>query len=140
MLPAALSTMHKFKLEITKFTLVGAANFMLTLIVFTLMLKKMEVNYLLSLITAWVVGMLFSYILNFSWVFKPEQKIQFKDRFLRFFLANALSIVLNILALSYIVQRTDFDPFWVQLMLVPFIVVFNFSTAKFWSLRSRNLS
>ena len=132
--------MHKFKLEITKFTLVGAANFMLTLIVFTLMLKKMEVNYLLSLITAWVVGMLFSYILNFSWVFKPEQKIQFKDRFLRFFLANALSIVLNILALSYIVQRTDFDPFWVQLMLVPFIVVFNFSTAKFWSLRSRNLS
>jgi len=128
-------TVHKLKIEVTKFTLVGAANFVLTFIVFTAMLKAWSVNYLLSLGTAWVVGMLFSYILNFSWVFKPEQKIQFKSRFLRFFLASAFSIALNMLVLSYIVEHTDFDPFYVQMVLIPLIVVFNFSTAKYWSLR-----
>ena len=127
--------MHKFKIEATKFTLVGAANFVLTFIVFTAMLKLLGVNYLLSLVAAWVVGMLFSYVLNFAWVFKPEQKIQFRARFFRFFLAGVLSIALNMLALSYIVERTDFDPFYVQMVLIPFIVVFNFSTAKYWSLR-----
>ena len=81
--------MHKFKIEATKFTLVGAANFALTFIVFTAMLKVLAVNYLLSLVAAWVVGMLFSYMLNFAWVFKPEQKIQFRARFVRFFLASA---------------------------------------------------
>lgn len=125
-------------MEATKFTIVGAANFILTFIVFTAMLKVFGVNYLLSLVVAWVVGMLFSYVLNFTWVFKPQQKIQFKARFFRFFLASALSIALNMLALSYIVERTGFDPFYVQLALIPFIVIFNFSTAKFWSLRRSN--
>ena len=127
--------MHKIKIEVTKFTLVGAANFVLTFIVFTAMLKVLSVNYLLSLGAAWVVGMLFSYILNFAWVFKPEQKLQFKDRFLRFVLASVFSIALNMLALSYIVEHTGFDPFYVQMLLIPLIVIFNYSTAKYWSLR-----
>ena len=130
--------MHNFKIEVTKFTIVGAANFALTFIVFTAMLKALGANYLLSLVAAWVVGMLFSYVMNFAWVFKPEQKIQFRARFFRFFLASVLSIALNMLILSYIVEHTVYDPFYVQMALIPFIVVFNFVTAKFWSLRPRN--
>ena len=53
------SRMHKFKIEVTKLTLVGAANFMLTFIVFTAMLKVFSVNHLLSLVAAWVVGIFF---------------------------------------------------------------------------------
>jgi len=132
--------MHKFKIEATKFTLVGAASFVLTFVVFTAMLKMLQVNYLLSLIAAWVVGMLFSYVLNFVWVFKPDKEIQFRVRFIRFFLASVLSIALNILALSYIVERTDFDPFYVQMALIPFIIIFNFSTAKYWSLKTTSLN
>ena len=129
--------MHKFKIEVTKFTLVGAASFVLTFIVFTVLLKILEVNCLVSLIAAWFVGMPFSYILNFVWVFKPEEKIQFKARFIRFLLASILSIVLNMLVLKYIVERTGFDPFYVQVALIPFVAIFNFSTAKYWSLRKK---
>jgi len=39
------------------------------------------------------------------------------------------------LALSFIVESGSYDPFYVQVALIPFIVIFNFSTAKFWSLR-----
>jgi putative flippase GtrA len=127
--------MHKFKIEITKFTLVGAANFALTFIVFTAILKILRINYLLSLLTAWVVGMFFSYMLNFAWVFRPEPHIQFRARFIKFCLAGALSIALNLVVLSYIVEHTDLDPFYVQTSLIPFIVAFNFSTSRYWSLR-----
>lgn len=127
--------MYNLKVEATKFTFVGAANFALTFIVFTAMLKILGINYLLSLLAAWVVGMLFSYVLNFAWVFKPEQQIQFRTRFIKFFVASVLAIALNMLTLSYIVERTDYDPFYVQMALIPFIVIFNFSTAKYWSLR-----
>jgi putative flippase GtrA len=126
-------------MEVTRFTLVGAANFVLTLVVFTVMLKALAANYLLSLWVAWIVGILFSYVMNFSWVFRPEQKIQFRARFLKFFLASLLSVTLNMLALGCIVERTHWDPFYVQMALIPPIVAFNFLTAKFWSLRaSRN--
>lgn len=58
--------MQKLKIEVTKFTLVGAANFALTFVVFTVMLKVLEVHYLVSLIAAWIVGIFFSYALNFT--------------------------------------------------------------------------
>ena len=132
--------MNRFKIEAKKFTLVGAANFVLTFIVFTVMLKVLGINYMLCLVAAWFVGTLFSYVLNFSWVFKPEQKILFRARFFKFIMASLLSVALNAWALSYIVRRTDFDPFFVQTALIPFIVVFNFATAKFWSLKSARLS
>jgi len=131
--------MHILKAEATKFTLVGAANFIITFSVFTIMLKLLWINYLLSIVAAWVVGLLFSYVLNFSWVFKPEEHIQFKVRFIKFILASVLSIAINVLVLGCIVEHTDFDPFYVQTALIPFIVVFNFSTAKYWSLRPKSL-
>ncbi|MCX6874485.1 MAG: GtrA family protein [Verrucomicrobia bacterium] len=128
--------MHKFRIEVTKFSLVGAANFALTFVVFTTMLRLLATNYLLALWVAWIVGILFSYVLNFIWVFKPEQKIQFRARFVKYFLASALSIILNMLILGYIVERNHFDPFYVQMALLPLIVSFNFATARFWSLRT----
>ncbi len=127
--------MHGLKIEVTKFTLVGAANFVLTFVVFTVLLKVMLVNYLLSLLGAWLVGLVFSYVLNFSWVFKPEEKVQFKARFLKYLLASVVSIAGNMLILRLIVEHTDSDPYYVQLALIPLIVIFNFLTAKFWALR-----
>lgn len=129
--------MDKLKIEATKFTLVSVVNFVLTFIIFTLLLKTLGVNYLLSLTASWFAGVLFSYIFNFLWVFKPEEKIQFRASFIRFLLASTLSILLNILALKYLVEHTGFDPFYLQIAFIPFIAIFNFSTAKYWSLRQR---
>lgn len=128
--------MHKLRIEVIKFLIIGAANFFLTLIIFTLMLKVFKIHYLLSLGTAWFIGVVFSYILNFSWTFRPESQVQFKERFLKFLIANTISITLNMAALKYLVERTDIDPFYLQLALIPLIVIFNFCTAKLWSLRA----
>lgn len=130
--------MRTYQIEATKFALLGVANFGLTLIVFTTMMKLWGVNYLLSLLAAWVVGMFFSYVLNFVWVFKTEERIYFGARFTKFVLAGLISIIMNVLALSYIFQRTGFDPFYIQAALIPIVVVTNFLTAKFWSLRPTN--
>ena len=128
--------MRRLKTEAMKFSVVGAANFLLTLAVFTVTLKVMHWNYLLSLAIAWGLGMCFSYVVNFSWVFKPEQKLVFNSRFLKFFSASLISIVINLIVLRLVVEGTGFDPFMVQLALIPLIVIFNFATAKFWSLKS----
>jgi putative flippase GtrA len=127
---------ERIKGEVAKFTLVGAANSILTFVVFTLLLKALSLHYLFSLLVAWLVGITFSYTQNFLWVFKPEKKIQFKARFLKFLVASALSLGLNLLSLRFLVESTGWDPFYVQSALIPFIVAFNFSTAKYWSLRA----
>ena len=125
--------MYRLKKEAVKFTIVGALNFVLTLAVFTAALKVFHVNYLLSLVTAWAVGLIFSYSLNFSWVFASERKIEYKKNFPKYFLANLVSIGTNMSVLHYIVAHTGFDPFDVQMALIPCIVIFNFCTAKYWA-------
>ena len=127
--------MHKLKIEFSKFTLVGALNFVFTFVLFYLLVRILQANYLFSLVVVSLLGMLLTYMLNFLWVFKPESKLAIKGRLPKYIFAGLLSILANAIALGFIVERTDFDPFYVQTALIPFIVIFNFSTAKFWSLR-----
>ena len=127
--------MYRLKIEFTKFTIVGAANFVFTFVLYYLLVKVLRANYSVSLVVVSLLGMFLTYSLNYVWVFKPEQELAFKGRLLKYILAGFLSISLNVLVLDYIVEHFDFDPFYVQFALIPLIVVFNFSTAKFWSLR-----
>lgn len=127
--------MCQLKIEATKFTLVGILNFFLTFIIFTVMLKGLAIDYLVSLGTAWAVGVVFSYQLNFVWVFKSEQSFRFGSRFAKFVLANLSSIILNMLSLKYLADTTQFEPYYIQFALIPFVVIYNFATAKFWSLK-----
>jgi putative flippase GtrA len=127
--------MTKLKFEVTKFTLVGAANFFLTLIVFTSLLKIYNSNYLVALWVSWTVGVLFTFYINDKWVFEASSSASYFHRLAKYFSVGLLSIVLNSLALSAIVEYAKADPFWVQFSLIPLIAVFNFITAKYWSLR-----
>ncbi|WP_137808356.1 GtrA family protein [Pseudomonas sp. G(2018)] len=125
------------RLEFSKFTLVGGVNFVFTFILFYLCVRILKINYLVAIVLVSLLGMVLTYCLNHSWVFKPEDKLDFKSRFLKYLFSGFLSIGLNVLALHYVVSKTGFDPFYVQIALIPLIVVFNFSTAKFWSLRRK---
>lgn len=127
--------MHKLKIEITKFTVVGALNFGLTFIIFFTFLKLYKSGYLVALSLAWVIGVIFSYVLNYVWVFKPDDRLEFKERFAKYFMAYLFSFILNLIALRFIVEKYGFDPFYVQTALIPCIVILNFSTSKLWSLR-----
>lgn len=127
--------MQKLKIEFSKFAAVGAANFVFTLILFYLLVEIVVINYLIALTAVSLIGMFFTYTLNYVWAFKTDDKLVFKGRLLKYVFSGALSISLNVVILNYIVESTSFKPFYVQLTLIPLIVIFNFSTARFWSLK-----
>ena len=127
--------MQKLHIEFSKFTVVGAVNFVFTFVFFYVLVKMANVNYLIALVVVSLAGMVLTYALNYAWVFKPSRELEFKGRLAKYILAGFCSIMLNVVVLKLIVSSTGFDPFYVQVGLIPFIVLFNFSTAKFWSLR-----
>lgn len=126
----------RLTLEAMRFGIVGAVNFVLTFIVFYALVRIAQVHHLIALTASWLVGMVFSYVLNFTWVFKPEEKLRFRARFAKFFAASLVSIGLNLVVLQFLVENTGFDPVYLQCALIPLVVLFNFATAKFWSLKS----
>ena len=129
---------NKLKIEISKFSVVGAVNFVFTFVLFYILVELLRVNYLFSLVIVSLLGMFLTYTVNYVWVFRPEQELKFKGRLFRYVLCGLFSVALNALVLRYIVDEFGYDPFWVQFFLIPFVVVLNFSTAKYWSLRQKN--
>jgi len=124
-----------YGVQALKYSALGAVNFVLTFAVFTGLLKVLVQNYLVSLAAAWLVGTIFMYISNFVWVFQSDKALRFDERFIRFMASGIVSITLNLLALRALVEGFGFDAFLAQVMLIPFVVAFNFLSAKYISLR-----
>jgi putative flippase GtrA len=121
--------------ELLRFLVVGGVNFVLTFAVFTVALNVLHVNHLISLLTAWVAGNFLTYVLNFIWVFRPEARFSFGLRFVKYMTAGIVSVGLNLVLLYVLVDIGGHDPFWSQVAIMPVIIMFNFVSAKFWSLR-----
>ena len=126
--------------QVLKFLLVGGVNLWLTGAVFLAALHWLHFHYLVALPVSWFIGMLFTYTWNYIWVFKPSERFRYGLNFIKYLAAGSASIVLNLIALRLLVETWDPDPFWTQMALIPFFVIFNFLTSKFWSLRHREPS
>lgn len=121
--------------EIARFLVVGGLNFVFTFAIFTTALNLLGFGYVAALLLAWLAGNILTYVLNFVWVFRPEAKLRFRARFVKYLTAGAVSVGLNLVVLTALVELGGQDPFWSQVWIMPFVVIFNFASAKFWSLR-----
>lgn len=121
--------------EALRFLAVGGANFVLTFLLFYSLFRIWKIDYSVALLVSWAVGMIFTYVFNFLWVFRPDGAISSHSRVAKYITTQVVSIGLNILTLRFVVETFGFDAFYVQCALIPAIVLFNYAAAKFWSLR-----
>lgn len=122
-------------IQFNKFLFVGGVNFLLTLVLFYTFVELFSLNYIISLFAVSAIGWIFTYILNYIWTFKPEPQLAFGSRLLKYVATGLASVTLNAVALHILVNASGWGPFWAQLCLVPFVILLNFVSAKFWSLR-----
>lgn len=123
--------------ELFKYLVTGAMNAVLTCLVYLAGLYVFRLHYLLALILAFAVGVVFTYVLNFVWVFRPESRLSFRKRFFQYVSSNAGTFAVNLAALYVLVDFAGGDPFLSQVFLMVVIVAANFLLAKHWSLRKR---
>lgn len=122
-------------IQFVKYGLVGAINFVTSTILFFLMLKIFNINYITTFTIIWLFGIFLTYIINFIWVFNPSDKIEFKKRFPKYFLVYLTSYIVNILLLKHLVSQHNFDPFYIQFAILPIVIIINFFGFKYWSLK-----
>ncbi|MGD2088274.1 MAG: GtrA family protein [Candidatus Aminicenantes bacterium] len=123
---------REFLLHFVKYSFVGILNAILTFLLYFILLKIFHLHYLVSLSVSWLLGVLLTYVINFLWVFKPEQKLVFKSRLLKYFVVYVSSYLLNIFLLKTLTELTGGDPLLVQLFILPVVVAVNFAGIKYW--------
>jgi len=126
-----------FIIHFVKYSFVGFINFVFGFFVYFIVLKIFKWNYLFAFTISWLFGVMLTYIINFLWVFKPEDKLNFKKSLIKYVVVYVLSYLLNLILLKIIVESTDGNPIFIQLYILPFIVSFNFSGIKFWAMKKQ---
>lgn len=122
-------------LQFEKYVLVGLANLVFTILVYLIFLKVLLVQYLVAFTVSWISGVLFTYIVNFVWVFKPEKELVFRQRLIKYAIVYLSSYLINFFSLKFLKEKTEMDPLFLQMFLLPLVVLINFSGLKFWSLK-----
>jgi putative flippase GtrA len=121
--------------HLIKYGIVGAGNAIFTFFIYFLLLKIFKIHYLISFSISWLAGVLLTYMINFVWVFKPEDKLVFKSRLAKYIVVYVTSYLLNMILLRILTEATQWDPLLTQLMIVPVIVAINFFGIKYWSMK-----
>lgn len=111
----------------------GALNFLLSLVVYWLLMEVVRTHYLMAHFLTWVFGMLFTFIVSFLWVFEYSSKIQFRTQFTKFLVVYGGSYIVNFFVLRYLVEGFHVHPFYTQICLIPSVMLMNFSGMRFWS-------
>lgn len=118
-----------------KYSLVGFLNAIFSILVYFILLKILKINYLIAFSISWASGILLTYSINFLWVFKPEDKLSFKNRLWKYVSIFVVSYSINIVLLKHFTELLEIDPFIIQLFILPLIVMINFCGVKYWALR-----
>lgn len=130
-----LSIDHKTTTQFWKYGIVGLSNFVVSLGVYYLLLEVLQLYYLVAFSLTWLFGVLYTFCINYLWVFKPEDRNSTKGRLLKYVIIYIVSYLLNIFLLRLVKENYISNPFIAQICILPIIVLFNFIGLKFWSLK-----
>lgn len=123
--------------QFIKFIILGSVNLIITLLIYFFLLKILKINYIISLIVIWAIGIYMTYIFNMIWVFRSEKKLDYKGKFGKYILVYLFSFLLNYLYQKLIIEFTHFDLFFAQMFYIPILVIINFLGIKFWVLSKK---
>ena len=124
-----------FSLQFYKYVFVGILNAVFGTLVYLFCLKVLSLHYLVAFTISWLFGVLFTYVINFLFVFKPDEKLEYKKRLPKYFLVYCISYAINVILLKVLVSCTQADPFYLQLLILPLVIAINFTGFKYWALK-----
>ncbi|KOA20690.1 GtrA-like protein [Clostridium homopropionicum DSM 5847] len=121
-----------------KFCLVGGTNTLLTLATFYILNTVLGINYILSSILGYCVGMVNSYILNKRWTFYDSEKIIF-NQFIKFVTVNLMSLSINLLVMYTLSGKLHLNAMIAQIVATGFSIISNYIGSKLWVFRKLEL-
>jgi Predicted membrane protein len=124
-------------IKLIKFCIVGAANTLITLFFFYLFNKVLLINYMISTIVSYLIGMLNSYILNKQWTFYDKDK-RILIQLIKFIAVNGISLVVNLIIMHFLVSKLYIDAFLSQIFATGFSTISNYLGSKLIVFRSIN--
>lgn len=122
--------------QFIKFSIVGFSNTTISVLAYYILIK-LGLNYTLSNILAYGIGMLNSYIFNKKWVF--EAKNTTKTMGLRFVVLSICSLATSSFLLYLFISVIYLNKVLAQLIVTVTILIISFIGNKIWTFRKEDM-
>ena len=121
--------------QLVKFCTVGAVGYLVNLAVYTLLLRGVDVHYLLAATGSFLVAVTNNYCWNRLWTFRAERgDVAYQG--MRFFIVSTLALVAN-LAVLHVLVTLGLGEFNAQAIAIVLVTPVNFVGNKLWSFGPR---
>jgi dolichol-phosphate mannosyltransferase len=121
--------------QLAKFCVVGATGYAVNLVVYTLLLRGLDLHYIVCAIGSFLVAVTNNYTWNRLWTFHGSRGHVVMQG-LRFFVVSVLALVANLVVLHLLVQ-VGVGEVLAQAIAIVLVTPVNFVGNKLWSFRSR---
>ena len=129
----ALRRPHNW-IQLGKFSVVGAAGYVVNLVVYSLLLHA-GLHYLPAAACSFCVAVTNNYLWNRQWTFRGQRgHVAYQG--MRFFVVSLLALAANLLILDVLI-RLGLGKIVAQAIAIVLVMPVNFVGNKLWSFRSR---
>ena len=119
--------------QLVKFCTVGAVGYLVNLAVYTLLLRGVDVHYLLAATGSFLVAVTNNYVLNRLWTFRADRgHVAYQG--LRFLVVSSVALLAN-LVLLHILIEAGVGKIVAQAIAIVLVTPANFIGNKLWSFR-----
>ena len=118
--------------QLVKFSAVGASGYVVNLAVYTILVRGLDVQYILAAIFAFCVAVTNNFLWNRHWTFRAtDGHMGFQAA--RFFTVSVLALGFNLVVLEALVTFGDVDKVLAQAIAILAATPLNFIGNKLWS-------
>jgi putative flippase GtrA len=121
-------------LQLVRFGLVGGVGFIVNLVVYSLFVHPIGVDYRVANIAAWLVAVLNNFVLNRHWTFDARTG-KAHSQAIRFLLVSLVAEGFSLLLLTLFVEVAGVAKIPAQALAVAASMPLNFLGNKLWSFR-----
>jgi putative flippase GtrA len=129
---AALRRPHNW-VQLGKFCAVGATGYVVNLAVYTLLLRGLDLHYLLAATGSFLVAVTNNYLLNRAWTFRNDRG-HLAYQGLRFLVVSTVALLANLVVLHFLIQA-GVGKILAQAIAIVLVTPLNFVGNKLWSFK-----
>ena len=125
--------------QIMKFGVVGGIAFIIDYICLIISKEIFELSVLLSAAIAFIISVIFNYVLSIKWVFNVNKEIDQKKNFIIFIVLSIIGLILTEIIMWFGTDIIKISYLIVKIFATAIVMVFNFITRKIFLERNRGV-
>lgn len=120
--------------ETIVYLIAGILTTVVNLAVYGVLCNVFKIYYLFANVIAWIVAVIFAYIINDLWVFRSKSENMKNEiiKILKFFAARAFSLLIEEAGLFLFVKVAGFNNMVVKAFLAVVVIVLNYLFSKIY--------